>query len=127
MTRQKKTRLTDLELEVMAVVWQLERGTVRQVYEILLERRQIAYTTVMTMMNILEEKEYLQRSKEGRAYVYEPVRPKGEVISSMVDDFITRVFDGSARPLVAGLVKDRKLSKKDLQDIARLIDEAEED
>ena len=127
MTRQKSNRLTDLELEVMHVVWELECGTVRQVYEVILERRQIAYTTVMTMMNILEEKGYLTRSKEGRAFVYVPVRPKGEVISSMVDDFVTRVFDGSARPLLAGLVKDKRLSKRDLEEIARLIEETEAD
>ena len=126
MTRQKSSRLTDLELEVMHVVWQLGRGTVRQVYEVILERRQIAYTTVMTMMNILEEKEYLCRSKQGRAYVYEPIHPKGEVISSMVDDFVSRVFDGSARPLVAGLVKGNRLSKRDLEEIARMIEEADE-
>jgi predicted transcriptional regulator len=126
MTRQKSGRLTDLELEVMHVVWELERGTVRQVYEVILERRQIAYTTVMTMMNILEEKGYLTRSKAGRAYIYAPVRPKNEVISSMVDDFVTRVFEGSARPLVAGLLQDKRLSKKDLEEIARMIEETED-
>jgi predicted transcriptional regulator len=126
MTRQKTNRLTDVELEVMHVVWELERGTVRQVHKVLGDRREIAYTTVMTMMNILEEKGYLQRSKEGRAFVYEPVRPKGEVIATMVDDFVTKVFDGSARPLVMGLVKERKLSKNDLRDIARMIEETDE-
>ncbi len=127
MTRQKSGRLTDSELEVMQVVWQLDGATVRQVHEVLSERRQVAYTTVMTMMNILEEKEYLRRSsKEGRAYVYEPVRPKGEVIASMVDDFVAKVFDGSARPLVAGLVRQKKLSKRDLEEIARIIEGAGE-
>ena len=125
MTRQKSRRLTDLELEIMHVVWEFEHGTVRQVHEVLAARRQIAYTTVMTMMNILEEKEYLKRSKQGRAFVYEPVRPKEEVLSSMVDDFVTRVFEGSAKPLVLGLLKDRKLSKRELDEIGRLIEEAE--
>jgi len=125
MTRQKSRRLTDLELEVMHVVWELGCGTVRQVHRVLGKRREIAYTTAMTMMNILEEKGYLQRSKEGRAYVYEPVRPKSEVIASMVDDFVTKVFDGSARPLVVGLVKDRKLSRNDLEDIAKMIAETD--
>jgi predicted transcriptional regulator len=96
------------------------------VHRVLEDRRQIAYTTVMTMMNILEEKGYLKRSKEGRAYVYEPVQPRSEVIATMVDDFVTRVFDGSARPLVMGLVQDRKLSKKDLEDITQMIDETDE-
>jgi predicted transcriptional regulator len=53
MTRQKSSRLTDVELEVMQVVWQLDGATVRQVHEVLSENRQVAYTTVMTMMNIL--------------------------------------------------------------------------
>lgn len=127
MTRQKSDRLTDAELEVMQVVWELGEGTVRQVHEVLSERRQVAYTTVMTMMNILEEKEYIRRSsKEGRAYVYEPIQPKTEVIASMVDDFVGRVLDGSARSLVAGLVQRRKLSKRDLAEIARIIEEADE-
>jgi predicted transcriptional regulator len=126
MTRQKSRRLTDLELEIMHVVWELERGTVRQVHEVLGARRQIAYTTVMTMMNILEEKEYLTRSKQGRAFVYEPVLPKEEVLSSMVDDFVSRVFEGSAKPLVLGLLRDRKLSKRELDEIGRLIEEAED-
>lgn len=111
----------------MQVVWDLGGATVRQVHEVLSKRRQLAYTTVMTTINILEGKEYLRRStKEGRAYVYEPVQPKAEVIASMVDDFVGRVLEGSARPLVAGLVQQKKLSKRDLDEITRIIEEAEE-
>jgi len=109
----------------MHVVWEIDGGTVRQVHEILNQQRPLAYTTVMTMMNILEEKGHLSRSKEGRAYRYEPVRPKSQVISGMVDDFVGRVFEGSAAPLVVSLVKDKKLSKKDLDEIARMIRETE--
>ncbi len=125
MTRQKSRRLTDLELEVMHVVWELGCGTVRQVHDVLAERRPIAYTTVMTMMNILEEKEYLKRSKQGRAYVYEPIHPKQEILSSMVEDFVSRVFEGSAKPLVLRLLRDHKLSKRELDEISRMIEETE--
>jgi BlaI family penicillinase repressor len=118
-------KLTDAELEIMHVLWELDDATVREVHERLNQRRALAYTTVMTMMNILEEKGHLTRHKQGRAYRYEPVRPKSQVISGMVDDFVGKVFEGSARPLVLGLVKDRKLSEKDLEEIARLIKEAE--
>lgn len=110
----------------MHVVWELERATVRQVHDVLGERRTIAYTTVMTMMNILEEKEYLKRSKQGRAFVYEPTSPKEQVLSSMVDDFVSRVFEGSAQPLVLGLLRDRKLSKRELDEIGRMIEDTEE-
>jgi len=123
--KKSEGKLTDAELEIMHVVWELDGGTVRQVYEILNQQRPLAYTTVMTMMNILEEKGHLTRRKEGRAYHYQPVRPKSQVISGMVDDFVGRVFEGSAAPLVVSLVKDKKISKKDLDEIARMIKETE--
>ena len=121
--KNSKQKLTDVELEIMQVVWKLEGGTVREVHESLNKRRPLAYTTVMTMMNILEEKGHLTRCKQGRAYRYRPVRPKSQVISGMIDDFLGRVFDGSAQPLLLSLIKDRKLSEEDLEEIARLIRE----
>jgi BlaI family penicillinase repressor len=123
--KKQERKLTNAELEIMHVVWELDGGTVRQVHEILNQQRPLAYTTVMTMMNILEEKGHLTRCKEGRAYRYQPVRPKSQVISGMVDDFVGRVFEGSAAPLVVSLVKDKKISKKDLDEIARMIRETE--
>ncbi|MDX2436727.1 MAG: BlaI/MecI/CopY family transcriptional regulator [Acidobacteriota bacterium] len=123
--KKQERPLTDAELEIMHVVWEMGSGTVRQVHEHLNQRRTLAYTTVMTMMGILEEKGHLTRIKQGRAYLYQPVRPKSQVIAGMVDDFVGKVFEGSARPLVLSLIKDRKLSKKDIEEIARLIEEAE--
>jgi len=123
--RAKSKTLTEQELEIMKVVWELQTATVREVYEILLQRRKIAYTTVMTMMNILEEKGYLRKRAEGKAYLYRPTKAKGKVIKAMVQDFVNRVFNGSAQPLLVQLVKDRHLSEKDLQKIARQIKEAE--
>ena len=105
----------------MKVVWDLDRATVRDVYEKLLERRKIAYTTVMTMMKILEQKGHLKKSQEDRAFLYRPARPKNQVIKGMVREFIQRVFNGSAEPLVVHLVEDRHLSEKELAEIARLV------
>ena len=125
MPRRPSTQPTEAELEVLNILWQRGPCTVREVHERLNQRRALAYTTVMTMMNILEEKGHLTRNKQGRAYHYAPVRPKSQVISRMVDDFVGKVFEGSARPLVLGLVEERKLSEKDLEEIARLIREVE--
>ena len=83
----------------MKIVWERDRSTVRDVYEALLERRKVAYTTVMTMMKILEQKKYLKKILADRAYVYRPAQPKGQVIGDMVRDFVNRVFNGSAEPL----------------------------
>jgi predicted transcriptional regulator len=119
--RPRSTILTDQELEIMKVVWQLERATVRDVYEKLLERRKIAYTTVMTMMKILEQKGYLKKTQEDRAYLYRPAEPQNQVIRHMVRDFVKRVFNGSAEPLVVHLVEDRQLSEKDLRELSRML------
>jgi BlaI family transcriptional regulator, penicillinase repressor len=113
------------ELEIMKVVWDLQTATVRDVYEALLRRRKIAYTTVMTMMNILETKKYLRKRAQDRAYVYRAARPRSQVIKAMVRDFVDRVFNGFAEPLLIQLVKDHRLSKKELEDLARTIEEAE--
>lgn len=122
--RPRSRTLTAQELEIMKVVWKLQTATVRDVYEELLRRRKIAYTTVMTMMNILEEKGYLKRSAEDKAHVYRPAQAQAKVIRAMVQDFVNRVFNGSAQPLLVELVKDRQLSEKDLEEITRQIKEA---
>lgn len=104
----------------MKIVWEQERATVRDVYETILKRRKVAYTTVMTMMKILEQKGFLKKSQEERAYVYRPAQAKRQVIGAMVRDFINRVFNGSAEPLLVHLVEEHHLSQKDLEEIARL-------
>lgn len=123
--RPKHTTLTPQELEIMKLVWQRESATVRDVYEALLQRRKIAYTTVMTMMNILETKGYLKKRQYERAFVYRAAQPKSQVIGGMIREFIDRVFNGSAEPLLVHLVKSRHLKEKDLQKIARMIAESE--
>jgi predicted transcriptional regulator len=123
--RPKSRTLTEQELEIMKVVWELQTATVRDVYEALLRRRKIAYTTVMTMMNILEEKGYLKKRAEDKAHVYRPAQAKAKVIRAMVQEFVERVFNGAAQPLLVQLVKDRHLSEKDLAEISRQIKEAE--
>jgi len=109
----------------MKLVWQRESATVRDVYEALLERRKIAYTTVMTMMKILETKGYLKKRQQDRAFIYRPAHPKNQVIGGMIREFIDRVFNGSAEPLLVHLVKAKQLREKDLQKIMRMIDESE--
>jgi BlaI family transcriptional regulator, penicillinase repressor len=118
--RHRSTTLTEQELEIMKIVWERETATVRDVYEALLERRKVAYTTVMTMMKILEQKKYLKKNQSERAYVYRPAQPKGQVIGAMVRDFVNRVFNGSAEPLLVHLVEEHNLSREDLEEIARL-------
>lgn len=117
----KKPVLTDQELEIMKVVWQRGSATVRDVYEDLLTRRRIAYTTVMTMMGILEQKGHLRKSADERAYVYTPAQPQREVVGNMVQEFVKRVFNGSVTPLLVHLVENKNVSKEELGEISKLL------
>ena len=116
--------LTPPELAIMKIVWRLGSVTVRNVYEALLARRRVAYTTVMTMMNILETKGYLKKDTQDRAYRYRPARPERSVINAMVREFVDRVFDGTSRPLLLHLVQEERLSDDEREALLRLIREA---
>jgi predicted transcriptional regulator len=119
--KDKKSVLTGQELEIMKIVWQFGTATVRDVYEELLKVRKIAYTTVMTMMGILEQKGRLTKTQRDRAYVYSPTESQGEVVGSMVHEFVKRVFDGSAKPLLVHLAENKKISQKELDEIGELL------
>ena len=111
----------------MKIIWRREEATVREVYEEILDRRKIAYTTVMTMLGVLEGKGHLEKVAGEKAYVYRPSRPKEEVIASMVTDFVSRVFDGSARPLLEHLVRSEQVSGEELAEIARALEQTQSD
>ena len=125
MASKSKTVLTRQELALMKVIWRAGHATVREVYEALREQRRVAYTTVMTMLNILESKGYLRKEPEGRAYRYHPTQPERRVMTALVRDFVDRVFDGAATPLLAHLVTDTRLSKPERDALRRLIDGVE--
>jgi predicted transcriptional regulator len=119
----KRTRVLGLqELQIMKVVWERGRVTVRDVYEVLRARRQVAYTTVMTTMTILDQKGFLKRTPgEDRAFVYEPARSRDTVMRAMVKEFLDRVFGGSVSPLMLHLIQDKHLTEKDLDELRRAI------
>jgi BlaI family transcriptional regulator, penicillinase repressor len=120
--RPKSDTLTGQELEIMKIVWPLGRATVRDVYDALRDRRTIAYTTVQTMMNILETKGHLQKEPGEKAQLYVPVRPQQAVVRSMVREFVERVFDGSARPLLVHLVREKGLTDRERRALQKLLD-----
>jgi len=108
---------TALELEILKVVWQRGQATVREVYLDLAQTRKIAYTTVLTMMGILEQKGHLTKSAGERANVYRAAQPRESVVRNMVNEFITRVFSGSAKPLLVHLVDDATFEPEELAEI----------
>jgi len=128
MTNKKPTKpLTDLELDLMKVVWDLGPCTVREVHEHLLDQRPLAYTTVLTVMGILEQKGHLRKEKDGRAHRYTPTRGRRQVLGEMVTEFVGRVFDGSARPLLLSLLEGENVSGEDLAAVRRLLEAKDEE
>jgi len=124
--RKAHPTLTPQELAIMKVVWRREQSTVRDVYEALREKRPVAYTTVMTMMKVLEDKGYLKKTMVDRAHVYVPAQPRQQVVGAMVRDFLDRVFDGAADPLLVHLARDNKLTPKQRTLVKQLIEDIEE-
>src|SRR5687767_876160 len=120
--RPKSDTLTGQELEIMKVIWPLGHATVRDVYDALRARRTVAYTTVQTMMNILETKGHLKKQAGDKAQIYLPVRPQQVVVKSMVREFVERVFDGSARPLLVHLLNDKGLSERERKQLQKLLE-----
>ena len=120
--RGKSGILTGQELEIMKVIWPLGQATVRDVYDDLKRRRTIAYTTVQTMMNILETKGHLKKQPGEKAQTYVPVRRQQQVVRSIVREFVDRVFDGSARPLLVHLLKEKGLTERERRELQKLLD-----
>lgn len=120
--RPKSDTLTGQELAIMKVIWSRGQATVRDVYDELKSHRTIAYTSVQTMMNVLETKGHLKKEPGEKAQTYAPVHPQQTVVRSMVREFVDRVFDGSARPLLVHLLKEKGLSAAERRELQKLLD-----
>ena len=123
MPRKKLFSLTDLELDVMNIVWRLGHATVRQIVEGLREQRPLAYTTVQTVLTILTQKGFVEYTQQGRAYLYRAIiQPEGvrrETVSAVVD----KLFAGSSRSLVLHLIESDKFTFEEAQDLKELLDQ----
>jgi predicted transcriptional regulator len=124
MARRRKslTPLGETEMEVLRHVWRLGRATVADVRAEVLAEREIAYTTIMTVLKKLADKGYLQYEKEGRAYVYEPARRPEAVRGSLLGDLLEKVFGGSPMALVQTLVRREDLSDDERRDLQTLVE-----
>ena len=122
MRKKSLTHLGETEMEVLHLVWDLQNATVADVHERLLERREVAYTTVLTVLRNLARKGYLTYEKDGVAHVYSPARPAEEVQHSLLQSLISKVFKDSPRALVQTLVKYEALSEADRAELRTLID-----
>jgi predicted transcriptional regulator len=115
--------LTDVELELMSALWQLEEATVRDVMNELPRSRKLAYTSVSTIMRILEDKKLVKSRKLGRAHVYRPAISKSEYETRSLRHLVAKVFDGAPSAMVMRLLDDEGLSAGELREIQRMLQE----
>jgi BlaI family transcriptional regulator, penicillinase repressor len=125
MARTKSEHLTPLELEIMHVLWETGPANVQTVQQKL--KRDLAYTTVQTMLNILHRKGKVKRNLKDRAYFYKPAVSRQHVISKQVTDVIDRLFGGSAESLVMNLVETKHLTPAKLARLQALVAEVQEE
>ncbi len=122
MARRKSRTLTELELEIMQVVWVEEEVTSEVVASALAKTGQpLAPPSVRTMLGILQEKGYVDRRREGRGYVYSALVSANEARKSFLEDLMVRVFDGSPLTLLASLLGSGMISSRDVQKVKELI------
>jgi BlaI family transcriptional regulator, penicillinase repressor len=113
--------LTATELEMMNVLWRIGPASVHQVIEALLPQRQLAYTSVSTMVRILEQKGYVRSRKEGRGHLYEPAIEKEAYQVASLQHLVSNVFDGTPTLLVQRLVDSEQLDAEQLDQIRRAL------
>jgi BlaI family penicillinase repressor len=114
--------MSPAETEILRLVWQLERATVRQIRKNLPRKRKIAYKTVLTLLTRLEEKGYLRHEVVDKAYVFFPAIERNEVVKRTVLDFLDRLFGGDPKPLMHFLAQDGHINGEDIEELRDLID-----
>lgn len=127
MSRKKLSSLTDLELDIMNIVWKYGHITVREIVDEMEAFRPLAYTTVQTVLTILTQKGFVDYTTRGRAYVYEPlVQPDGvrqETVTAVVD----KLFEGSTQSLMLHLIESNTLTSEETAELRRLLNEKSDD
>lgn len=122
MPRPMSEHPTELELEILKVLWREAPRTVEAVREALaLANRELTHSSVITVMNIMVRKKYLKRKKNGRAFEYEPIVREQDVGRGMLNDIVDRVFDGSAKMVLLELLETSDVNPDELAEIRRLI------
>ncbi len=121
--RRSPRLLTEVELEIMTVLWHLGEGTVARILESLPPERPLAYTSVSTMVRILEQKGFVRSRREGRGHTYAPLVPKQDYESVALRHVIGRVFEGAPLNLVRRLVEEEDLSPAEVAELKALLEE----
>ena len=119
------TSLTDLQLAIMRILWDRAEATVLEVQTRLRPERDLAQTTIATLLSRLEKRMVVEHRLDGRQFVYRPLITEQDVRRSMVSDLTELLFDGSSAALMSHLLRSREMNPGDLDRVKRMIAEAE--
>jgi BlaI family penicillinase repressor len=123
----KNFQLAELQLAIMQVLWQQGEATVAAVRQSLAPDRELAHTTVGTMLSKLEEKGHVRHRSDGRVNIYRPTIGQDQVSQSMVSDLAERLFSGDIKQMVCHLLDDSELTAEDLAELRKLIRQREKE
>ncbi|MEX2512510.1 MAG: BlaI/MecI/CopY family transcriptional regulator [Cyclobacteriaceae bacterium] len=116
---------TAAELEILAILWEMEKASVRQVHEQLLEKKETGYTTTLKTMQNMYIKGLLERNEEKRSHIYMAAKSQQVTQQSLVKNFISKTFGGSAKKLVMQALGQSKPSKEEIEEIRTFLDQIE--
>lgn len=125
--KNKPSQPTEAELEILQVLWQKGATTVRQVNEILNERREVGYTTTLKLMQLMVGKGLALRDTSQRTHIYTAAVEEGQMQQSLVKKFVKNAFRGSAMKLMQSVLGDSKMSAEELAELRQLINDKERD
>jgi predicted transcriptional regulator len=120
-------RPTDAELEILTVLWNRGPSTVRDVHETVARRKPAQYTTVLKLLQIMAEKGLVRRDEKQRAHVYEASRPREWTQRQLAVDLLQRAFGGSAKSLLLGALSAKKVSREELAELRKFLEEYEKE
>src|SRR5690242_9638211 len=121
----KQSKPTESEMEILQVLWEQGPSTVRDVHEILSEKKESGYTTTLKLMQIMNEKGLLTRNDEAKSHVYSAAVKKQSIQKQVVSKMIEGLFKGSSANLVMHALGNHRASKEEIREIKRYLDEME--
>ena len=124
MARKPSVALTDVEAQVMAALWRRESASVGDVAAALNEQRPVSYSTVQTILRILETKGYVTHDKVARAFIYRPVVDERQARRRALRHLVSRLFDGSPTLLVLNVLEDEEIDPAEREQLRKLIERA---
>ncbi len=122
MSRHRLGTPTEVELEILHVLWERGQATVREVVDVLNQSRPRAYTSILSMLNVMFEKGLVKRKLEGRAHIYQPRLSREKTLGGVVKDLLGRAFNGSSTSLITQVLEQSKPSQAELDEIRQTIE-----